>query len=238
MSELPGGAEQGLRRGPEWAGLLRSVVLPLAILAVIVGGLFYWNSRGGGGAADAYGTVDLPADRNATDEEPRPEEGRAAPDFILETPEGAPRVEVLADGTIGYVTPEPGTVATLRLSDLQGHPVVVNFWASWCPPCRAEMPELVQAYDAYRDEGLVIVGVNLQEPDDMVLDFAEDFGVEFPLVIDRDGELSDVWRLGGPINGIPTSYFIDETGVVRDFFYGPMNEKFLAEGLETIGVSG
>jgi peroxiredoxin len=200
-----------------WSGLLRSVVLPLAILAIILGGLWYWdNRRDEGRSADAYGVVDLPADKNPTDKDPLAQEGRAAPDFLLERADGG----------------------TLRLSDLQGSPVLVNFWATWCPPCRREMPELVDAYAEYEDAGLVIVGIDLQEPDDVVQGFADEFGVTFPLVVDRDGELSDVWRLGGPVQGIPTSYFIDATGVIRSFYYGPMSGDTIADRLEAIGVTG
>jgi len=199
-------------RRRDWPGLVRSLVLPLGLLALIVGGLWYWDSRGGEGARDAYGTVELPAGKNPTGRSPAPEVGRVGPDFLLETPQGG----------------------TLRLSDLQGRPVLLNFWATWCPPCRQEIPELVKAYARYRDDGLVIVGVDLQEPDRSVLSFAGDFGIEYPLVIDRDGELRDVWRLGGPIQGLPMSYFIDGTGVVRDLFYGPLTEKFLEERLAKI----
>ncbi len=196
-----------------WSGAFRSLVLPLGLLAIILGGLWYWDARGGANIDDAgYGTVELPPERNATDRSPAVEIGRAAPDFLLEIPTGG----------------------ELRLSDLQGQPVLVNFWASWCPPCRAEMPELVAAYDRYRDDGLVIVGVNLQEADERVNQFADEFGIEFPIVIDRDGELRDVWRLGGPFDGIPTSYFIDASGVIRSFFYGPMREAALEERLAEV----
>ncbi|MCH8025239.1 MAG: TlpA family protein disulfide reductase [Chloroflexi bacterium] len=204
-------AEAAPRR--DWSGVFRSLVLPLGLLAIILGGLWYWDVRGGAGSDDArYGTVELPPERNATDRGPAGEVGRAAPDFLLETSSGG----------------------ELRLSDLQGQPVLVNFWASWCGPCRAEMPELVAAYDRYRDDGLVIVGVNLQEADEKVNQFADEFGMTFPIVIDRDGELRAVWRLGGPFGGIPSSYFIDTSGVIRSLFYGPMQEAALEERLAEI----
>ncbi len=204
MEETNGDAPDARSR---WIGAAQGLILPLGLLAVILGGLWYWDSRGEGGSGpnNAYGVVELPEAKNATGRSPAPEAGRAGPDFLLERPEGG----------------------TLRLSDIQGQPVVLNFWATWCPPCRAEMPELVAAYTRYRGQGLEIVGVNLQETNDQVLDFAEEFGIEFPLVIDRDGELTGVWRLGGPIDGIPTSYFIDEAGVLQDITYGPLTDGML-----------
>ncbi len=216
-------ADDGLARRPpkrrlQPRAVLRSVVLPLAVLALIVGGLVYWDSRGGGTTKDdaRFGTVDLPPERNPTGEQPKGEVGRPAPDFVLQRPEGG----------------------TLRLSDLQGRPVLVNFWAHWCPPCRAEIPELVKAYSQHRAEGLIIIGVNLQESNKTVLDFASDWGMTFPIVIDREGELTQVWRLGGPIKGIPSSYFVDKAGVIRAIFFGPMTERSLAERLAKILPEG
>lgn len=92
---------------------------------------------------------------------------------------------------------------------------------------RDETPELVAVYDQCRDQGLTIVGVNLQEPHGNVREFAEDFGIRFPVVIDRKGEVANKWRLGGPLQGIPTSYFPDETGVVPEFFYGSHDRERL-----------
>ncbi len=208
-------AQAGAQRAG-WVSHLGSLVPALAILAVIVGGLWYWDNRGNGGEVIVngvrMGVVELPAEKNPTGQQPVPEVGRAGPDFRLETPDGG----------------------TVRLSDLQGGPVLINFWASWCAPCRAEMPELVAAYDRYQAEGLVVVAVNLQETDGQVERFAEEFGMTFPVVIDRNGEVADVWRLGGPIEGIPTSYFLDEKGVVQQLTYGPMTAEMLEERLATI----
>lgn len=210
LAEEGGEAPERLQR---WAGALRSIVLPLGILAVILGGLWYWDDRGGVVSDDPrYGVVELPPDRNVTGQRPLAEVGRAGPDFLLERPEGG----------------------ELRFSDLQGQPILLNFWASWCQPCRAEIPELVATFDRYQDRGLVIVGVDLQEADGTVREFADEFGITFPIAIDRDGELRDVWRLGGPFDGIPTSYFIDDTGVIRELFYGPMEEKDIEELLVSI----
>ena len=199
---------------PRWVRAGQSLILPLGLLAVILCGLWYWDSRGDSGsrADDAYGAVELPAARNPTGRSPAPEVGRAGPDFLLERPDGG----------------------TLRLSDFQGQPIVLNFWASWCAPCRAEMPELVRAYAKHRDDGLEIVAVNLQETNGKVLSFADEFGIEFPIAIDRDGELKDIWRLGGPFGGIPSSYFLDEAGVVQDIVYGPLTDEMLAERIELL----
>ena len=211
-------AEQAPRTAPQSrrakSGVIRSIALPILLIVFIVGGLWYWDSRGGGvsRSGGAFGIVELAEAKNPTGRSPAPEVGRAGPDFLLETPQGG----------------------TLRLSDLQGQPVLINFWATWCPPCRAEMPELVAAYETHQEHGLVIVGVDLQETNSQVLEFADEFGIVFPLVIDRNGEVADAWRLGGPIEGIPTSYFLDETGVIRAFFYGPMTAESLEDRLEEI----
>ena len=201
------------RRRLELAGVLRWLVFPAAVLALIFGVLLYLDDRLDDGTADdRFGIVELPSLKNPTGRAPASEIGRAGPDFLLETPQGG----------------------TLRLSDFQGRPVVLNFFASWCWPCRREMPELVAAYSRYRAKGLVIVGVDMQEPAKKVLKFADDFGIRFPLAIDRDGEVGDAWRLGGPIQGLPSTYFIDATGVIRDRFYGPLTEEFLEKRLAKI----
>jgi len=215
--------ESGIEERPqnrrEWAGPVRSLVLPLLIVATLVGGLWYWQQRDTGGAtggADGLGIVELPADRNPTGRLPSTDIGRAAPDFVLETPDGA----------------------RLRLSDLRGKPVLVNFWASWCAPCRQEMPEIVRAYNAQQPPGArwQVVAVDLQENAGAVRAFADEFGMRFPVVIDRTGGVADAWRIGGPVEGIPSSYFLDAEGVVRARAFGPMTADTLTEHLQAVGV--
>ncbi|HWQ27943.1 MAG TPA: redoxin domain-containing protein [Dehalococcoidia bacterium] len=205
--------EERPQRRRQWSGALTSVVLPVLLVAAIVLGLLWWQTRGEGGGADDghYGIVELPADRNPTGETPKAEEGRVPPDFLLSGPAGE-----------------------VRLSDLQGKAVVVNFWATWCPPCRREVPELIDAYERYRDRGLVILGVDLQESENAVRDFAEEFGIPYPLVIDRTGEVADVWNIGGQFGGIPSTYFIDPAGVVQSIYNGTLTREVLEERIGLI----
>lgn len=208
------GVEERPQNRREWGGPLRSLALPLVIIAAIVGTLLYVERRRDGGevASDGYGIVALPDGFNNTGRSPSTDVGRAAPDFLLRTPDGG----------------------DLRLSDLRGQPVLVNFWASWCEPCRKEMPEIVRAYDERRDDGLVVVAVDLQESVEDIREFAADFGMEFPIVIDRRGQVASAWRIGGSIQGLPSSYFIDAQGIVQARVFGPMNEERLKEELEKI----
>jgi len=137
---------------------------------------------------------------------PAPVTGAPAPDFTLKTLDG------------GEVT----------LSDLRGRPVLINFWASWCVPCRVEMPELVRAYEENKEAGFVILGVNLTYQDSLteVKAFAQEFGMTFPVLLDETGEVTDdLYRL----RGLPLTVFVNREGVITRLHLGAMTREQIDE---------
>jgi cytochrome c biogenesis protein CcmG, thiol:disulfide interchange protein DsbE len=115
-----------------------------------------------------------------------------------------------------------GTEASL--SQFRGQPVLINFWASWCLPCREEMPELVRSYEIHKAEGLMVLGVNLTYSDSVpdVQAFADEFNITFPVLLDKDGMVAE--RLY-QIPGVPTSFFINRDGTIERIQVGVMNGK-------------
>lgn len=121
--------------------------------------------------------------------------GRPAPDFVL------PRL----DGP------------DVRLRDLRGRAVVLNFWASWCGPCREETPALEAFFRQHGDQ-VAFYAINVAEPPDVVRKFVDEFGVTYPVLLDRDRRVHRLYRLGG----YPETFWIDEDGVLRVRWTGPM----------------
>ena len=133
-----------------------------------------------------------------------PLEGQPAPDITLKTIDGS----------------------MIMLSKLQGHPVLINFWASWCEPCRAEMPEIVRAYEAHKPDGLVVLAINMTFQDSLpeAQAFAKEFHMPFPVLLDDTGAVArDAYRV--PV--LPMSFFIDRKGVIAHCQIGAMNGKQL-----------
>ncbi|HWQ15551.1 MAG TPA: TlpA disulfide reductase family protein [Roseiflexaceae bacterium] len=116
---------------------------------------------------------------------------------------------------------------TIRLSDYRGQVVLVNFWGTWCEPCKEETPALQAAYQQLKDQGLVIVGVNLrkQEPsDDAVRAFLAQYNVTYPTALDVAAEAARQFQ----ISPIPTSYFIDPAGNIRYIRVGTLTQEEVA----------
>lgn len=181
------------------AGMFRRWVLPLLVIAAIAGAIWWIDYRPRGSESsmgERYGPVQLPPELVPAGALVKPEVGGLAPDFLLQG---------LEEGT------------EYRLSDFRGKAVVLNFWATWCQPCRKEIPQLVQAYHKYEDQGLVVIGLNHAESRSIVRPYAEKFGMDFPIAIDVDGEMWERYRL----LGLPTTFFIDREGFIRSVFMGP-----------------
>ena len=154
----------------------------------------------------------LPASAaNSNRQTASPRQGFAAPDFTL---------DLLGGGEV-------------TLSDLRGAPVMLNLWASWCPPCRAEMPAIQAVYQEYGEEGLVVLAVNAtnQDSESAAAAFVRDHGLTFPVPLDRDGSVSVRYAL----RGLPTTYFIDREGVIRSVIVGgPMSEAVIRSKVEEL----
>ena len=134
---------------------------------------------------------------------------------------------------IGEIAPDfTGTTLegkTITLSDFRGQIVLVNDFATWCGPCQAETPYLVEVYNAEGGE-VVFIGLNLQESESKVVEFKEQHDIPYPLVLDPDGKITELYR---PV-GLPTSWFIDSDGVVQYVHAGPMTTAMLQEALSAI----
>ena len=166
------------------------------------------------GDTSAFTTDPLPDPRTGSvTGDGRAAVGRPAPDFTLPTLEGD----------------------AVSLSDYRGRPVLMNFWATWCAPCRLEMPELVRAYNTHQAEGFVVLAVDLTDQDsiDDVRAFVEEFDMTFPVLLDETGAVyNELYRL----LGLPMSVFVDREGRIERIYIGLMTadqiDTFVSEFLE------
>ncbi len=142
---------------------------------------------------------------------PAPQQGFPAPDFVLKTPQGE----------------------TIKLSDLRGQAVLVNLWATWCPPCRAEMQTIETVYNEYKDQDFTVLGVNMTYQDEPleILPFVNEQKLTFPILLDETGEMASAYQL----KSLPSSFFIDRAGMINEVVIGgPMAEALLRSRVEQI----
>ena len=138
-------------------------------------------------------------------------EGKKAPNFQLQTLDGK----------------------QVNLSDFAGTKVILNFWATWCPPCKAEMPHMEGFYVEHKNDGVVILAVNLTTSEKSigaVEEFQKDYRITFPVLLDTNGEISDTYQA----ITIPTSYLIDSKGIIRKKIIGPMDKNMLVELINSV----
>jgi peroxiredoxin len=165
-----------------------------------------WAILLGTGAAFVLALIFLPPDVllpkpspvTPTAEEAGIEPGRIAPDFSL------PSLNLEA----------------ITLSDYRGYNVLLNFFTSWCEPCRAEMPGVQRQFEKHEQHGWVVIGVSIQEPTSDVVAFRDEFGLTFPIALDLTGRIAHDYR----IQGTPTNITLDVTGRIVDRRMGYMSE--------------
>jgi thiol-disulfide isomerase/thioredoxin len=143
---------------------------------------------------------------------PGPFKGRQAPELSLENLHGQ----------------------RVSLSQHQGKPVLINFWASWCPPCRQEMPTFQEIHQEYGDQ-VIILAVNATSTDNLenVREFVSETGVSFPILLDSDGLIQKSYG----ITALPTTIFVDTNGVVYERLVGPANKGFFEERIRQMKSS-
>lgn len=179
------------------------------IIIVIVGmlgwtGWEFYESQQESKTEDLQGVTANPNGDSSVEE--GLEKGELAPDFELELMNGE----------------------TVKLSDFRGEKVMLNFWATWCPPCRAEMPDMQKFHE---NKDVTILAVDLFETEskiEHVEEFIDDYGVTFKVLLDKDSVVSTKYG----IQPIPTTYMIDSNGIIQNMAFGALNYELMVQELD------
>ena len=175
--------------------VIAAAVLALGLVAASCPG----QSTPDGGSAGQNGLALGRITGVATDSTQPPRADELAPAFYFETPQGE----------------------ASSLSQLQGTPVVVNFWATWCGPCVHEMPFLQQLYEDWPEDELVLLTINIQESSSQVAQFMQGEGLSFPVLLDGDAAVAIRYN----VTGIPTTFFIDKFGFIEEIKVGSFQSQ-------------
>ncbi len=192
--------------GSRWAALI--LIGAGLLFGVAAGGVIFF------GVPNLGGPAAVPGGARASDAAPAPAPvvGAPAPDFTLQD---------LAGNTV-------------TLSGLRGQVVLVNFWATWCGPCEAEMPAIQQRFETFQGSGLSVLAVNLAEPADAVRAFINRLGLTFTILLDPSETVFDLYR----VRGYPTTFIVDREGTIVKQHVGYMSDGQLDRYLVDIGVGG
>jgi thiol-disulfide isomerase/thioredoxin len=140
--------------------------------------------------------------------------------------------QMLADGIVA--APELNAIApnfalnsleatAITLEKLRGTPILINFWATWCEPCRIEMPILQAFYESHRSTGLRVLAVNIGESPDIIRTWVDELGLTFDIVLDPQQSLMALYQ----VRGQPSTYFVSSSGIITSIFYGPVSAEQL-----------
>lgn len=171
----------------------KNVIAILALFLLAGWGLYDYSKK------DSHQVGTAKQQRTLEDTEIGIKKGNIAPDFELLSLDGE----------------------AVKLSDFAGKKVILNFWATWCPPCRAEMPHMEKFYEKY-GKGAVVLAVNLthtEKKQSNVSTFVEDFELSFPIVMDEEGDVTGMYQ----VFAYPTSYMIDSQGIIQEIYRGAMD---------------
>ena len=183
----------------------KNIIAIAALMALVIWGIYGLNNHNQAGS-----TTSVEAGKQS-DVKVGLKQGEMAPDFKLSTIDGK----------------------TVQLSDFRGKQVLLNFWATWCPPCRAEMPHMVKFYNDYKDKNVVILSVNMTQSErneSSVPAFIQEYKMTFPIVLDRQGAVGDLYQ----VTAYPTSYLIDSQGVIRNVFVGAINYDTMVQSVSSL----
>ncbi len=215
MSDAPPPSSQ---QPPLERPLVRGAIA-VVLLALLGGGAFLLqNARGSSSAASdvtptssqatqAAGSPD--AGLGALDHQ-APVIGQPAPDFVLRDVNGK----------------------TMKLSDLRGHVVYVNFWATWCVPCKKELPDIQTLYNEKHGQGLDVLEVNWQEPADLAKSYFTQRRLPMPLLLDPNSSVYNQYKL----TGLPDSFFVDRAGNISSFYYGQLSLPKMRQRVAQAGL--
>ena len=160
----------------------------IAVVLLVVGAIYLNKSN----SSNTASTAGAPTEAAAMES---PSEGKLAPDFTLTSTDGK----------------------QIKLSNYRGKVVIVDFWATWCPPCKAEIPDFIRLYSQYKDSGFQMLGISLDQGGlSDVLPFMKQYGINYPIMLGTD-QVVDAY---GGIRGIPTTFVIDKHGYIRGAFEG------------------
>ena len=198
----PTGDQNGQIEEPPKRTPSRLLIIVLLVVGFLIASAVFFASRPNVindplvGGQQGLPTVAVPL--------PVPKVGSPAPDFEL----------------VDLNTGQPVT-----LSSLKGQPVWINFWATWCPPCKEEMPIMEKRYQENKDKGLVILGVDVQEKESDVSSYIKQGGYSWTFLIDKTGKIADSYH----VNGLPSHYFIDKDGLIQAIVIGGLKSEMTGE---------
>ncbi len=178
-------------------------LLLLLTIGIVLGGCSVAPQQGAQAVSSGHVTIAQQSSLLSSGDS-TPKAGDVAPDFQFTLPDGT----------------------TTKLSDLHGKKVLLNFWATWCGPCQAEMPALERAHQQHGSD-VTIIGVNKDEDVDTIRTFIKDVPVSFPLVLDPDSVIT----YGYGVHNLPMSFFINTDGTINEVKLGGMDDDYIAQQL-------